>query len=71
MRVHILICFVVLVLGKYIEVKTDVSTRLLRDMLWSISDVHMVDAVIGETFVFRSSLSKEVEEFLQQLGVSY
>lgn len=70
-RVHILICFVALVLGKYIEIKTGVSTRLLRDMLWSISEAHMVDTVTGETFVFRSSPSKEVEEFLQQLGVSY
>lgn len=70
-KTHVLICFVALVIGKYVELTTGASVRKMRDMLWSITDAKLVDTTNGETFTFRSQISGEVEEFLRRLGVSY
>lgn len=70
-RAHILICFVGLVIGRYTEMRTRVSTRTMRDLLWSVTDATMMDTATGETFSFRSPVSEDVEMFLQKLGLSY
>lgn len=70
-KAHILVCFVALVLGKYVEIRTGSSVRMMRDILWSVTDAKMIDTASGETFTFRSPVSGETKVFLRQLGVSY
>lgn len=70
-KAHMLICFVALAIGKYVEARTHVSSQKMRDLLWSVTDAEMADTASGEKFTFRSPLSKDVERFLEQLGVSY
>lgn len=70
-RTHILICFVALVIGKYVELRTGVSNRTMRDILWSVTDATMMDTSTGETFTFRSELSEHTKDFLNKLGMSY
>lgn len=70
-RAHMLICFVALVMGKYMELQTDTSLRATRDTLWDVTDATLVDTATGETFKFRSPLGEGAKKLLKQLGLSY
>lgn len=70
-KTHILICFAALIIGKYVELKTGVSNRTMRDILWSVTDAHMIDTANEETFTFRSPIHENTRVFLRKLGVSY
>lgn len=70
-KTHMLICFVALVIGKYIEIQTGISTRTMRDILWSVTDAKMIDTATNESFSFRSPLDDDVKKFLDSLKMSY
>lgn len=70
-KAHILVCFVALAMGKYVEKTTGVSVRTMRDLLWSVTDAQMVDTAGKQSFTFRSPISEEVAEFCRELGLSY
>jgi len=68
---HLLICFVALVIGKYLEIQTGLSIKKIMDNLLSVTDAKMKDATTNEVFTFRSPVSSEVKSILKKLGVSY
>lgn len=70
-QAHILICFVALMLGKYLEVQTLFSLKKNIDMLWSVTDAHIMDTITQETFTLRSELNPEVKLLLKKLRLSY
>lgn len=70
-RTHMLICFVALVLGKYMEIQTDLSLKRIVDLLWNVTDATIMDTNTQETFVLRSQITTEVQELLKKLRVSY
>mgnify|MGYP001583436454 CR=1 FL=1 len=70
-RAHILICFVALCIGKYLEIKTSRSLQNIRNLLWSISDAHIVDTETSDVIVLRSEPNEEVKLLLKTLEMSY
>jgi len=70
-RAHILICFVALCVGKYMESITGRSLRDIRDTLLSVADAHIVDSKTGDTIILRSEPNEKVKPLLNDLGVSY
>lgn len=54
-RSHVLICFVSLMMEKYLELSTGLSLRTIRDTIWNVTETHLQDTLTNETFVFRSS----------------
>lgn len=70
-RSHMLICFVALVMGKYMEIRTGLSLRKIVDILWSVTDANIVDTATKEVFTLRSPIHDEAKELFKQLGVSY
>lgn len=68
---HLLICFVALALGKHMELRTGLSLRRMVDLLWSVTEAHLVDTTTQETFTFRSEPNEELCAVLKTLGVSY
>ncbi len=65
-RSHVLLCFVALMIGKYLEITTKLSMRTIRDLIWNVTEAHIQDTITKETFVFRSP----TEEILKSpLGV--
>lgn len=70
-KAHMVICFVALALGKYLEITTGLSVRRIVDTLWSVTDAKIVDSVTGETFTLRSEISEEARALLKKLGLSY
>lgn len=67
-KAHVLICFVALAIGKHMELQSGLSLRRIADLLWSVTEAHIVDTATKETFTLRSELSKEVRELLKKLG---
>lgn len=50
-RSHVLICFMALMMGKYLEIKTGRSIRQIRKQLWNVHEAHLLDPRTGETHV--------------------
>lgn len=70
-RAHVLICFIALAMGKYLEIATGLSLRRIVDILWSVTDAQLVDTATGEVFTLRSEPDERVRAFLKLLRLSY
>jgi transposase len=58
-RSHVLICFVALIIEKYLELITKMSLRNIKLLVWNITESHIRDTITKETFKF-SSPTKEI-----------
>lgn len=56
---HLLLCFMALMMGKFLEIKTGMSLRKIRDILWNIHEVQIQDSLTGKII----SLQNNLEEF--------
>lgn len=70
-RAHVLICFIALALGKYLEIATGLSLRRVVDILWSVTDAQLADTATGEVFTLRSEPDERVRALLKQFRLSY
>lgn len=70
-RVHVLICFMALAVGKYIEITTGYSLRRVIDLLKSVTDIHLLNTTTHRTVTIRSELSDDARVLLEKLGVAY
>ncbi|MEK6527988.1 MAG: IS1634 family transposase [Nitrospirota bacterium] len=70
-RAHILICFVALVIGKYLEIHVGLSIKKIIDILWSVTDATLMDTSTKETFMLRSPLNTDAQNLLKKLHMSY
>jgi len=53
-RAHVLICFLALIIEKYLELTTQMSLRKIRLLVWNITESHIRDKVTLEIFKFTS-----------------
>lgn len=68
-RAHIMICFMGLMIGKLIEIKSGFSLRHVRDLLWSVQEVHLRDPDSGRERIVRSPIPTELMKILNSLNV--
>jgi hypothetical protein len=66
-RSHVLICFVTLMIEKYLELTTKLSLRDIRFLIWNITETHIQDNLTKELFVFRSPTKDIMESPLAKL----
>ncbi|WP_227870873.1 IS1634 family transposase [Orrella marina] len=68
-RSHIVTCFMALMMAKYLEIKTSVSIRRIRDELWKVHDVRIRDDRTGFVHPLRmqseSAVIKKLTELLK------
>ena len=55
-RSHVLLCFMGLMMGKFLEIKTGLSLRRVRDILWSVQEAHIEDALTGKRIVLQTNI---------------
>lgn len=67
-QAHLLICFMALVVGKYMEITTEISLRRILEILKSVTDAIIVDSLTGQTAVLRSELTEEATELVRALN---
>ena len=70
-RAHMVICFVALTLGKYLEQKTGLSLRRVVDLLMGVTDARIIDTATNEEFTLRSELGEDIHTLSKKLGLSY
>lgn len=63
-KAHVLICFMALMMGKYLEISTGLSIKRIRDELWKIHEAHVRDERTGEVHVMRMDIRNSVHESL-------
>lgn len=64
-KAHILLCFMALMMGKFLEIKTGLSLQRIRDILWNVHEAHIEDKLTGR----RLTLQTNLEEY-QKSGLS-
>lgn len=64
---HILICFVALMVEKYLELKTKMTLRDIRQIVWDITESHIQDSLTNEVFVFTSPIKEILDSSLAKL----
>jgi len=68
---HILICFMALVVVKYMEIKTGKSTQKIIRLLKNVTDARILDLITNEEIVLRSEISDEIKKLLKQMRLPY
>lgn len=69
-RAHILICFMALMMGKYLEIKTELSLRKIREELWQVHEAQILDQRTGEIHVMQMDTGKFTDSLLDKIGGS-
>lgn len=57
-RAHLLLCFISLMMGRYLEIASGFSLRKVRDIVWNVEEAHIEDTVTRETFLLRTPLDE-------------
>jgi transposase len=66
-RSHVLICFVALIIEKYLELTTKMSLRNIKLLVWNITESHIRDTITKETFKFSSPTTELMNSTLAPL----
>ena len=66
-RSHVLLCFMALMMGKYLEIKTGASIKQVRKQLWMIHEAQLLDEVTGKTHILRMDAQQSGNPLLIEL----
>jgi len=66
-KAHVLICFVALIVEKYLDLTTKLSLREIRFLVMNITETQIQDRITKETFTFRSPTKNILETPLAKL----
>ncbi len=66
-RAHILLCFMGLMMGKFLEIKTGLSLRKVRDILWNVQEAHIEDTLTGKRITLQTNITDFNESGLAQI----
>ena len=64
---HVLICFLALIIEKYLELTTQMTLRKIRLLVWNITESHIRDSITGDTFKFTSPATELMQSHLAPL----
>lgn len=70
-KAHVLICFTALMIGKFLEIKTGLSLRRVRDILWNVHEAHIIDTLTGKQIILQSHLEEFNKSKLSKLILSH
>ena len=66
-KAHVLLCFMGLMMGKFLEIKTGLSLRRIRDILWNVQEAHIKDALTENALYYKPILRTFNESELAQV----
>jgi len=69
---HVLICFMALMMGKYLEIKTGMSLMRIRNALWHVHEVHLRDERTGKVHIKRMKANNfQTEAIIEALKLEF
>lgn len=66
-KAHILLCFMGLMMGKFLEIKTGLSLRRIRDILWNVQEAHIKDSLTEKCIILQTNMKDFNESKLTQV----
>jgi hypothetical protein len=66
-KAHVLLCFMGLMMGKFLEIKTGLSLRRIRDILWDVQEAHIEDSLTGKRIILQTNIKNFKESKLAQI----
>ncbi len=66
---HILICFMALAVCKFMELKTEKSTKVIIKLLKQVTDARILHTLTNEEIILRSELSTETKALVKKLSL--
>jgi len=66
---HILICFMALAICKYMELKTNKSTKVIIKLLKQVTDARILNTLTNEEIILRSEISTETKDLVEKLSL--
>jgi transposase len=70
-KLHLLICFMALVLSKHIELRTNHSIKYFLDECKKVTDARIYNQLTQKEITMRVKKSKAISEILSKLNLSY
>jgi len=70
-KAHVLLCFVSLMIGKFLELKTGLSLSRIRDILWNVHEAQIEDTRTGKKITLQSNLEDFNKSKLSQVLLSH
>ena len=68
-KLHLLICFMALVISKHIELQTNTSIRKFIHQCKKITDARLENKITGKEIRIRANLTQEVTEILRKFDL--
>lgn len=66
-KAHVLLCFMALMMGKFLEIKTGLSLQRIRDILWNVHEAHIEDTLTGKCITLQTNLAEYQESGLSNV----
>lgn len=66
-KAHVLLCFMGLIMGKFLEIKTGLSLQRVRDILWNVHEAQIKDTLTGKCITLQTNLTEFNESKLAQV----
>ena len=66
-KAHVLVCFMGLMMGKFLEIKSGLSLRRIRNLLWNVHEAHIEDTLTGKRITLQTNLEHFNASGLQSL----
>lgn len=66
-RAHVLICFIALIMEKYLELTINLSLNRIRELIWNITETHIQDSITKKVFTFSSPTDEILDSPLADL----
>jgi transposase len=70
-KLHLLICFLALVISKHIEIKTGISIRRFNTEAKKVADARMLNKLTGKEVIVGGKLNQSAEKILAMLNLLY
>lgn len=70
-KAHILTCFMALMMSKFLEIKTGLSIKRIKEILWNIYEVQIVDELTQRTITLQTNLADFKKSPLAELLLSH
>lgn len=64
---HVLLCFIGLIIGKFLELKTGLSLKRIRDILWNVHEAHIKDELTGKVITLQTNLTEFKESKIAEI----
>jgi transposase len=70
-KLHLLICFMSLVVSKHVELQSGVSIKRFNTEMKKVTDARMINQITNKELRIRSQISNDIKQILQKLNLPH